>query len=253
MVPFLYFLVSRPELSGTALPPEVQAVVAHATSLLVVVPISLRGTWLYHRAGRVEWSAVWRMGLASVAGALLGARVAVAVPGEALKSVFGLFLIAVSTQLALGRQAQNPAEAEGASGGRVLRALIGGAATGFFSALLGVGGGIVAIPVLIYWLRLPIEKVSATSLAIITFTAATGVLAYAINGQLGHAGAWGYLAFFHLPAALALAAGALIAVPLGTEAQLRMPAHRLRVLFALVFLLLGIRILAGNLLSLLRG
>jgi uncharacterized membrane protein YfcA len=130
------------------------------------------------------------------------------------------------------------------------RALAGGAGVGFFSALLGVGGGLVAIPVLIYGLHLPIRKVTGTSLALISFTALVGVAAYAVSGWAAPAGA-GVLTYFHLPAALALAIGALAAVPLGTGIQMRMPTQSLRYLFAVVFLLLGARIAVVNLLNLL--
>ena len=55
MVPFLYFFLSSSSLAGIEIPPGQQAVVAHATSLLVIVPISIRGAFLYSRAGLVEW------------------------------------------------------------------------------------------------------------------------------------------------------------------------------------------------------
>lgn len=252
MVPFLYFFLANGQLSGVDVSPDQQAVMAHATSLLAIVPISVRGAWLYHRAGLVEWRAVWRMGLASVLGAVVGARVAVAVPGGLLKVAFGLFLLLVSIRLIVGRREADGEEAAGHElRVRMVPALAGGAAVGFFSAMLGVGGGLVAIPLLIYALRVPLRRVSATSLAIITFTAATGVAAYAVGGLAAPGEAGGALAYFHVPASVALAAGALLAVPIGTGTQLRMPTHALRWLFAIVILVLGLRILISNLLRLL--
>jgi len=250
MVPFLYFFLGHPELSGAQIPATQQAVVAHATSLLVIVPVSLRGAWLYHRAGLVEWRAVWRMGLASVVTASLGARAAVAMPAPLLKMAFGIFLMVIAIRLFIGKR-QSEGEGDGAEGQmHTGRALAGGAAVGFFSALLGVGGGLVAIPVLIYGLHVPIRKVTGTSLALITFTALVGVAAYAVSGWAIPDGA-GVLTYFQLPAALALAVGALLAVPLGTGLQMRMPTHALRKMFAVVFFLLGTRIIVVNLLSLL--
>ena len=252
MVPFLYFFLAQPEMSGVAIPAADQAVVAHATSLAVIIPISLRGTWLYHRAGRVDWDSVWRMGLSSILFAIIGARVAVAVPGQALKISFGVFLLVIAARLVLGKK--NTADKFDVDPtARTIRALIGGAMVGFFSALLGVGGGLVAIPVLVYWLHLPMEKVSATSLAVITFTAATGVATYVVSGQLEYPGGGGGSTYFHMWAAFALAIGAFIAVPLGTEAQMRLPTDKLRYLFAVVFFTLGGRIVITNLLVLLRG
>lgn len=253
MVPFLYFFLSRPDLSGASISPDDQAVIAHATSLLVIVPISIRGAWLYHRAGLVEWKAVWRMGIASILAAVGGARVAVAIPGELLKLAFGVFLLAVSIRLMAGKG--RDADEELGSPQDQIRtgpAIAGGAAVGFFSALLGVGGGLVAIPLLIYALHVPLRKVSATSLAIITFTAFTGVVTYAASGfTAGARAGGGALAYFHLPAALALAVGAILAVPLGTGTQLRLPTRALRWVFAIAIFLLGGRITIANLLHLL--
>ena len=247
MVPFLYFFLARPELSGAFILHSDQAVVAHATSLLVIVPISVRGAWLYHREGLVEWNAVWRMGIASVFTAVLGARVAVLVPGEFLKMAFGVFLLIIATRLAFSKKREGAGSEEG-TGISTWRAIVGGAAVGFFSALLGVGGGLLAIPVLIYWLQVPIRKVTATSLALITFTAVMGVASYAVSGASRTPG--DVLTYFHLPAALALAVCAILAVPLGTRLQLSMPTHRLRPMFAIVFFLLGLRIVTVNLFDL---
>ncbi len=250
MVPFLYFFLAHPELSGAHVPAAQQAVVAHATSLLIIVPVSLRGAWLYHRAGLVEWRAVWRMGLASVVTASFGARLAVAMPGALLKTAFGAFLLIIATRLFIGKRSTESTGDWAENHMHTGRALAGGAAVGFFSALLGVGGGLVAIPVLIYGLHLPIRKVTGTSLALITFTALVGVAAYAVSGWAVPDGT-GTLTYFHLPAALALAVGALVAVPLGAGLQMRLPNHALRKMFAVVFLVLGARIIMVNVLSLL--
>jgi uncharacterized membrane protein YfcA len=253
MVPFLYFFLADSQLSGVNIAAGDQAVVAHATSLLVIIPISIRGAWLYHRAGRVDWDSVWRMGLSSVVFAVVGARVAIAAPGQFLKIGFGIFLLVVAARLLLGKREGAAAASEVSPRARTVRALVGGGMVGLFSAMLGVGGGLVAIPVLIYWMHLPMEKVSATSLAVITFTAATGVATYAASGQMMFPETTAAFSYFHLPAAFALAIGAFIAVPLGTETQLRMPTHLLRYLFAVVFFLLGGRIVITNVLALLRG
>ncbi len=77
------------------------------------------------------------------------------------------------------------------------------------------------------------------------------MVAYALSGLASQPGELGAFGYFHLPAALGLAVGALSAVPLGTRAQLRMPTHALRKLFAIVFFILGARIAIGNLLTLL--
>lgn len=252
MVPFLYFLLARPQIFGVHIPLEDQAVVAHATSLAAIVPISLRGVWLYHRAGLVEWRVATRLGLASAVAAVAGARLAIDLPGQLLKALFGLFLLISALRLVLpGRDDASTREADG-SPGLGLRAVMGGFAVGLVSSLLGVGGGLVAIPILIHMLHLPIRKVSGTSLAIVVFTATAGVLSYGASGWMGGFADRGALTYIELPTGIALTLGALVAVPVGTSIHQRLPTRSLRWLFAGLFLLLGGRIAIVNLLHVLR-
>lgn len=95
-----------------------------------------------------------------------------------------------------------------------------GLVAGVFSALFGVGGGIVAVPLLILFTSLPERVATATSLAAIGITAFAGVLFFAIRGDVDV----GYAALVGLPAAV----GAL----LGTALQQRIAAQALTYLFA---------------------
>jgi hypothetical protein len=246
LVPFLYFFLTHPELGGVFVQAGDQAVVAHATSLIAIVFISIRGAYLYTRSGLVDWKSVRAMALASVIAAVVTARLAISVPGELLKLIFGIFLIIVAVPMLVGSDRNPAADAAGAAkfrGGGV----IGGGAVGFFSALLGVGGGTVTIPVLIYWLHVPMKKVAGTSLGLIPFTAAAGVLGYAIAGVQAAGDLSGLATYLHLPAAAGLTAGALVAVPIGSRLQSRLSPRALRRLFAVVFFLLGARLVIVNL------
>lgn len=244
MVPFLYFFLAQPELAGAQRPET--AVVAHATSLLVMVPISARGAWIYHRAGLVDWKSASRVGGASVIAAVLGARAAIALPNDVLKVAFGVFLLVAGGRLLMPVAKDGRGSSERPAGYTV-RALAGGALVGFIAALLGVGGGLVAIPLLIYGLRVPIERVPATSLVIVFLTALVGVLAYTASGWSSHSDASAAFTYVDPWAGTALAAGALLAVPLGTRLQRKLPAHVLHWLFAGLFVGLGARIIFVNL------
>lgn len=64
------------------------------------------------------------------------------------------------------------------------RLILIGVAAGFFSALFGVGGGILIVPLLILLAAYPERNAMATSLAAIGLTAAAGTIAYALHGEL---------------------------------------------------------------------
>jgi uncharacterized protein len=102
----------------------------------------------------------------------------------------------------------------------VLRLVSIGLVAGFFSALLGVGGGIVVVPLLILLAHYSERPAMATSLAAIGVTALAGAVAYALLGRVD----FPLAALVGIPAAV----GALI----GTALQQRLANRALSLAFA---------------------
>jgi uncharacterized protein len=95
-----------------------------------------------------------------------------------------------------------------------------GLVAGLFSALFGVGGGIVIVPLLILLLGFESKPATGTSLAAILLTAAAGATLYALEGEVDVA----YAALVGLPATI----GAV----LGTAAQQRVTGRTVQLGFA---------------------
>lgn len=244
IVPLLYFFYGHPDWSGVVLDPALHAVVAHATSLFIIVPTSVLGTWTYHRARAVAWRAALPIAAFSVIAALVGSQVAPTLPAPALKLGFGaLLLVSGARMLRPGR-----GDAIGAGRSRLLVGAASGVAVGFLSALLGVGGGIVAIPILVYVVGLTLSKVAATSMAIIVFTALAAVFGYAVAGLNESGLPSGSLGYVHYLAGLPILAGALVAVSAGARVNQRLDTDKLRLIFGLLFILLGLRLAVQNIL-----
>ena len=106
-----------------------------------------------------------------------------------------------------------------------------GLAAGVFSALFGVGGGIVVVPLLILLLRLPTRIATATSLGAITITALAGAVVYGFRGDVDV----GYAALIGIPATV----GAL----LGTSLQQRLTTTTLSYGFAALLAGIGVWLL----------
>jgi uncharacterized protein len=102
-----------------------------------------------------------------------------------------------------------------------------GLAAGVFSALFGVGGGILAVPLLILVAKLPERIATATSLGAIGITALAGVIVFGFRGEVDV----GYGALVGLPAA----AGALM----GSSLQQRMGTTALTYGFAVLLTAVG--------------
>ncbi len=248
-VPFFYLLMSGTLLGVLPVLPEHQAALAHATSLALIVPTALSGLRAYERKGLVEWSVVLPLGTGAGVAAVLGAQLAARLPSLGLKVAFGAFLLVMAWRLARGRQ--RPATETDDRGAPVPRiswaaGLTGGGAIGLLSALLGVGGGIVAIPILLRWARLDLHRIVPASLGIITMAALAGTLSYIVAGWGTEALPPGSLGFVHLPLFAAMLPGAILLAPVGARWNQALPVEALRRIFALLLLVIGVRLLWVN-------
>jgi uncharacterized protein len=106
-----------------------------------------------------------------------------------------------------------------------------GLAAGFFSALLGVGGGTVIVPLLVLAAAYPPRAATGTSLAAIFVIALVGTIAYGVRGEVD----FGYAALVGLPAAAGAVAGAVL--------QQRLPVRALAGGFAALLVVVGITLL----------
>jgi uncharacterized protein len=73
---------------------------AEATSLAAILPTVAAGTWRQASYGNVRWKPALALGLASVAGVLGGAQVALSLPEDVLRRLFAVLLLAVAAQVA---------------------------------------------------------------------------------------------------------------------------------------------------------
>jgi len=242
IVPFLYLFYANPELSGVQVPATLATTMAHATSLFVIVPTAVQGTWAYNRAGLVRWRAALPIALASIVSAVGGALVATALPQHVLRVAFGGLLLFIGLDLA--RKGAAPVE-RAARPPRLWKSIATGLAVGLFSAILGIGGGAIAIPLLIYVVGVGLREVAATSLAIVMFTALAGTITYGAShaGVGAPAGSIGYI---HVYAALPILAGSVLTVRWGAALNQRLPRQLLRRMFAALFILLGLYLIGRN-------
>ena len=106
-----------------------------------------------------------------------------------------------------------------------------GAFVGFLSAVMGVGGGFIMVPAMIYLLGMPTKVVVGTSLFQIIFTSAYTTVAHATTS-------------FSVDMALALLLilGGVIGAQLGAQVALRLKAEQLRILLALLVIAVAAKI-----------
>ncbi len=117
--------------------------------------------------------------------------------------------------------------------GALVRLVAIGLVAGLFSALFGVGGGIVIVPLLLGVAAFGAREATATSLGAIVVTSTAGVALYALHDKVDP----GYAALVGVPAM----AGALI----GSTAQQRISNRALTLVFAVFLAAVGVWLLAG--------
>lgn len=242
IVPFLYFFYAHPQFSGSVVPDALQTTLAHATSLFIIVPTAVVGTITYARAKAVVWRAAVPVAAFSSVAAVLGSQLAPHIEPYILKLAFGLFLLYTAYNMAFGRRPP----VKGDLRVSLPLAALTGLLVGLFSALLGVGGGIVAIPLLMRLLHVRIEHVAATSLAIVGVAAFSGAVSYMLARPDAAGLPDGHIGWVHLAAALPILLGAAVSVRWGAKTNQRMDARRLKIVFAVLFAVLGARLVIEN-------
>jgi uncharacterized membrane protein YfcA len=85
---------------------------AQATSLLAILPTVLVGAWSQRRYGNLRMRTAIILGVASVAGVEVGARIATSLAEDTLQRLFGVLLLAVATQVAWRTRRTGPRYSE---------------------------------------------------------------------------------------------------------------------------------------------
>jgi uncharacterized membrane protein YfcA len=116
---------------------------------------------------------------------------------------------------------------------RTLVLVLTGLAAGFLSALFGVGGGLVIVPALVAFCGFALPRATGTSLAAITLSAAFGAARYGLAGEVR----WLDALLIGLPA--------LLGVDAGVRLQQRVSARQLRLGFALLAGVTGLKLVVG--------
>ena len=156
---------------------------AHGTSLAAIGATAVAALAVYGTHGQVAWGTAVLVGLASVATARLGARLATRVSGRDLRRAFALLLVLVALRL-LWRP---PAGAGPPFHGALATAGFGlllGAAVGLLAGFMGVGGGVIAVPAFVLVLGMPQAAAQGTSLAVILLAAPAGAFEHHRHGNV---------------------------------------------------------------------
>lgn len=174
---------------------------AVATSLLFVVGTSLSGAKKHTSLGNVSWPIGIVIGLSGAITAQLSSRLVLFISGtyDWALTLFHLVILSYFA-VTLLKKTSKPKKPKNSP---VLASMLIGALAGLLSALLGIGGGFIIVPLLVSWLSYTTHRAVGTGLAAVLFIALGGLVGYLPSLSLN------FLAPF------ALIVGAFIGAPIG--------------------------------------
>ncbi|HAI59541.1 MAG TPA: sulfite exporter TauE/SafE family protein [Xanthomonadaceae bacterium] len=231
-------------------PAEAVMHVALATSLASIIVTAGASANAHRKRGSVLWPTVAWLAPGLVLGGVLGARWAVRLEGTTLELAVGAFCLLMAARMAWpGSGASSVDSGEGTAKASPLPAPRGawlgaaGVGIGAVSAVVGIGGGSLTVPLLVARGVAAVRAVG-TSSACGVLIALASAAAYALGAPADATAGdvalpAGVVGFVHLPAAIGIGLGALLAAPWGVRLAHRISGRALARVFAAALALVG--------------
>ncbi len=214
-------------------PGDVIVHLAIGTSLATIIFTSLSSIWAHHKRRAVLWSILPWLATGILAGSFTAGIIADAIPARGLQWFFAFFELYVAIQMTLNLKPNASRQLPGMVGMLGTGSLIGG-----ISSLVGIGGGTLTVPFLV-WCNISIHKAIATSAACGLFIAVAGTIGFILGGWAEAALPSYSLGYIHLPSLLGIVSTSVLFAPLGAKLAHHLPVTTLKRTFALVLYLLA--------------
>ena len=176
MVPVMIFMFT-----GFGCPLDVAVKVAFGTNLAVVIPTALIGAKMHMKAGKTKKFPfnLWKgLGLGAGVGAVLGATVTSYAPGWIMKMLFGVVCLIGAWRFLTAK----PKPVEEIPSLSMVKGFCWGFIAATFAAFIGIGGGLVYVPLLNLVLGFPMHLSILLSLAMMVVSSGIGSISYMLYG-----------------------------------------------------------------------
>ncbi|SHO49320.1 sulfite exporter TauE/SafE family protein [Desulfopila aestuarii] len=214
---------------------------ALGTSMASIIFTAISSLRAHNRRGAVIWKIVTRITPGILAGTFFGSWIAAQLSTNFLKVFFSLFLLFVGTQMLLDMKPKATREIPGNAG------MFGaGGIIGIFSSLVGIGGGTLSVPFMLYH-NVTLHRAIGTSAAIGLPIAIAGTLGYITNGFGVNGLPSGSFGYIHLTGLCGVAMASICTAPLGARLAHSLPVKNLKKIFAILLYGVGLKMLIGAL------
>ncbi|BCA79713.1 sulfite exporter TauE/SafE family protein [Desulfuromonas sp. AOP6] len=218
--------------------PDIVPHLAFGTSLAIIIPTAVSSTLMHRRHGNVNWHQVVWLVAGGILGAFLGGTVAAFLSGAWLKGLFGGMLMTVALRMFFAKPYLPPERDTVIPRSHLVGVgLVGGG----FSAFFGIGGGVIAVPMMVILLQMPAHLAVGCSSALIVVSSLFGALTYVVHG-------WGHpllpdfsLGFVNSLVAVIIAPLSILFANLGVRVARKVAHGKLLRAFAFLLIFVGIR------------
>lgn len=219
------------------------------TSLATIIITSISSLRAHNSKDAVNWSVWKRMAPGLVMGSLIGAGVASVIHGNSLQATIGVgaFLVGLKMLFMKNKalEENNFSKLPSPVGQTSLGGFIG-----IVSAIFGIGGGTLTVPILSYY-GLKIQHAVGTSAACGLPIAAAGAIGFLVFGQLVDTSVKealpnGVIGFVHMYAFICVSLASFFAAPIGAKLAHKLPAATLKKAFAVLLLIVGLKLVLDS-------
>jgi len=212
---------------------------ALASSLASIVLTAASSARAHAKRGSVLWPTVAWMVPGLLLGGWLGSGVAVALDDAVLRWIVAGYCLIAAWQIGFGRT-RAPTDGSEVAAPRGWPMSLAGGGIGALSAVVGIGGGSMTVPLLVWRGVKPVRAVGTSSACGVAI-GLSSALGYAMHAPAGAlpAHAIGYV---YLPAAIGVALASVLSAPWGTRLAHRLSGEALRKVFAAFLLLVGLTV-----------
>jgi uncharacterized protein len=218
-------------------PIEVLTHMAIATSLGTMVLTSASSIYSHYRQGGVNWPLFIPLACGMLIGAFAGVHTALQLSGYLLQSLLGAFMLLMALHLSLSLQLGQRRSMLSRS-----TLALAGILIGWVSAIFGIGGGTLTVPLLM-WRSLPIKQAVGTAAACGFPIALAGACTNLVVGwNEPHLPTYS-IGYIYLPAVAGMLITSTVTAHLGARLAHNLPSYILRRIFILLLVLVSLRLL----------
>ena len=234
IVPVLFFLFQSFGVS-----PESAITIATATSLATIIPTSISSIRAHHKKGNVDFALFKRWVPFILVGVIAGSWLVTIVDGKWLSGLFGVIAILAAINILSRNGVSSIRDTLPGTSGQFGMA----SSIGFFSSMVGIGGGTLSIPMLTAC-SYPVHRAVGTAAAIGFIISLPGALMLLVVGTTPQDAPVGTIGLVNLIGFLCIVPMTVLFAPVGASLGNKLNPEKLKSVFAVLLVITGARMIA---------